>query len=84
MERKYIWHEVLPDLQNHCLQYGVDISFVDMLLGNTENCMRCMKNLETSINEIAECEKDSIGPFFLVRTKYSPFYSSQDLLFYLL
>ncbi|KAL4241062.1 hypothetical protein ACF0H5_001840 [Mactra antiquata] len=65
LERKYIWHEVLPDLQHLCLQHGADILFVDMLLGNSENCMRSMQDVVSSIKEIDECSTDSIGPFFL-------------------
>jgi len=70
LERKFLWYEVLPDLQQHCLHYGIDILFVDMLLGNQEGYPKTGRELEEWTNEIERCQKESAGPFFLV-TNYS-------------
>ncbi|XP_053393326.1 protein qui-1-like [Mercenaria mercenaria] len=64
VERKYLWHEVLPDLQQHCLQYGLDVLFIDMLHGNCD--VTCSsENLQERISEIEDCHAESVGPFFL-------------------
>ena len=65
LERKFLWHEVFPDLQQHCLQYGADLAFVDMLLGN--GAPDVSRDLEERKREIEMCRKQSAGPFFLVR-----------------
>lgn len=66
LERKHLWQEVLPDLQQHCLQYGIDIMFVDMLLGNQDGDPKTARELEEWTDEIERCYRESIGPFFLV------------------
>lgn len=66
-ERKYLWHEVLPDIQQHCLQYGVDVLFIDMLHNHHVDVMCSIEDLAVRIAEIEECHEESIGPFFLVR-----------------
>ena len=58
---------MLPNVQHHCLQHGLDVMFVDPLLGNTEDPTLDPENLEVRIKELANCSEESIGPIFLVK-----------------
>ena len=77
-ERRYLWNEVLPNVQHHCLQHGLDVMFVDPLLGNTEDPTLDPDNLEVRLKELTNCSDESIGPFFLVEyTSFLFFISSE-------
>ena len=65
-ERRYLWNEVLPNVQHHCLQHGLDVMFVDMLLGNKEDPTLDPDGLELRMRELEVCCEESIGPFFMV------------------
>ena len=65
-ERRYIWNEVLPNVQHHCLQHGLDVMFVDMLLGNKQDPTLDLDRLDIRMKELEVCGEESIGPFFLV------------------
>ena len=67
IERRYLWNEILPNVQHHCLQHGLDVMFVDPLLGNTDDPTLDPDNLEVRLKELTNCSEESIGPFFLVR-----------------
>ena len=66
IERRYIWNEVLPNVQHHCLQLGLDVIFVDMLLGDQKDPLLDNNNYGIRIKELEICAEESIGPFFLV------------------
>ncbi|KAK3600883.1 hypothetical protein CHS0354_019231 [Potamilus streckersoni] len=66
-ERRLLWHEVLPDLQKHCVRHGLDVILVDMLEGCDHDPVLDQQQLKRRIEEINAAHNESIIPFFLVQ-----------------
>lgn len=65
-EREIFWFEILPELQNHCLQYGSDILLYDPFQGKENDPVYQPHLTQQLLRQIQECRSQSEGVFFVV------------------
>ena len=66
LERRRLWDEALPELQQHFLPYGLDIVLVDIHQGSEVDLTYDRHSFDRLLNDISESSTAEIGPFFLV------------------
>uniref|UniRef100_A0A915IR95 Uncharacterized protein n=1 Tax=Romanomermis culicivorax TaxID=13658 RepID=A0A915IR95_ROMCU len=68
-EREVFWSDVLPDIQQHCMQYGADILIFDPYQGlNDAQCATALSQpfyFHQCLKQIQKCRNESEGIFFL-------------------
>lgn len=67
LERYHLWRDALPALQQHCVQYGLDVVWTDVHYGSEIDHVKDAYRFERHIEEIEQCNQQSVGPFFVVR-----------------
>ena len=67
LERRRLWDEALPELQQHFLAYGLDIVLVDMHQGSEVDLTYDRQSFDTFLDDVEKSSTSEIGPFFLVR-----------------
>lgn len=80
MERYHLWRDALPALQQHCIQYGLDVVWTDVHYGSEIDHVKDAYRFERHVEEIEQCNQQSVGPFFVVRCVKI---NSQDRSFFL-
>ncbi|XP_061195706.1 uncharacterized protein LOC133203923 [Saccostrea echinata] len=64
-ERNILSHEVFPKLKQLCLSKDLDFQVVDMRWGVTEDCQNDHSVDKICLQEVANCQKLSLGPNFV-------------------
>ena len=67
LERRRLWDEALPELQQHFLAYGLDIVLVDMHQGSEVDLTYDRQSFDRLLDDVEKSSTSEIGPFFLVR-----------------
>ncbi len=65
-ERNWLVRTALPELQEYCAQLGLDFRFLDMRWGVTDDATNEHVTEKLCLQEVANCQKLSLGPNFVV------------------
>jgi hypothetical protein len=66
MERECLWREIVPELQQFCLNYGAELLIIDPFQSSDKDLTDDTFLLQTLLNEIDQCRQQSAGLFFIV------------------
>lgn len=69
-ERKVFWQDVLPDLQQHCIQEGAELSVIDPYQGSKVELASQPLLLKALLDEMEEAKSQPSSTFFLVSFLY--------------
>lgn len=62
-----MWHEALPELQQHFIPFGLDILLVDVHQGADVDIAYNTRTFQMLLKDIDKSSANNIGPFFLAR-----------------
>ena len=65
-ERNALARFAYPELQQYCIQLGLDFQVVDLRWGVTDEVINDHQVSELCLREIATCQQVSLGPHFVV------------------
>lgn len=65
-ERECLWHEIVPELQQFCLNYGAELLIIDPFQSSDKDLTDDPFLLQTLLSEIDQCRQLSAGLFFIV------------------
>jgi hypothetical protein len=68
-ERNTLVREAYPHLRDYCASVGLDFQVVDMRWGVTEDSINDHSVEKLCLLEVANCQKTSVGPNFVVYFK---------------
>lgn len=67
-ERECLWREIVPELQQFCLNYGAELFVIDPFQSSDKDLTDDPFLLQTLLTEIDQCRQLSAGLFFIVRS----------------
>ena len=73
-ERNTLVREVYPHLRDYCASVGLDFQVVDMRWGVTEDSINDHSVEKLCLLEVANCQKTSVGPNFVVCISHHFYY----------
>lgn len=65
-ERRYLWQEIVPQLQALCTPNAIDVVLCDVQLARHHDYVLDRRSFDLHLRQIQACAKESIGPFFIV------------------
>lgn len=63
-----MWREIVPELQQFCLNYGAELLIIDPFQSSDKDLTDDPFLLQTLLTEIDQCRQLSAGLFFVVRS----------------